>query len=181
MKIPQHEEQNLLQFLEECGGKVCEGKSSYTLEGNIIIAQLSCSCEAARILIKKSFCLDQLDASEEAPQEIRESPSTIASEIRGWLSQNRTVSVAFLAKEIVKRSQGTVSSLLNNPPQSFPTGAGREPWQSMKDFLVNPDEKAKLLNQLKARKGEHFTDFALKYKNSRNKHLSIWNISPFVI
>ena len=147
----------------------------------IIIAQLSCSCEAAQILIKKSFCLDQLDASEEAPQEIRESPSTIASEIRGWLSQNRTVSVAFFAKEIVKRSQGTVSSLLNNPPQSFPTGAGREPWQSMKDFLVNPDEKAKLLDQLKARKGEHFTDFALKYQNSRNKHLSIWNIPPFVI
>lgn len=76
--------------------------------------------------------------------------------------------MAFFAKEIVKRSQGTVSSLLNNPPQSFPTGAGREPWQSMKDFLVNPDEKAKLLDQLKARKGEHFTDFALKYKNSRN-------------
>ena len=33
MEIPQHEEQNLLHFLEECGGKVCEGKSSYTLEG----------------------------------------------------------------------------------------------------------------------------------------------------
>ncbi|XP_068712852.1 one cut domain family member 3-like [Montipora foliosa] len=121
VEIPQHEEQNLLQFLEECGGKVCE---------------------------------DQLDASEEAPQEIRESPSTIASEIRGWLSQNRTVSVAFFAKEIVKRSQGTMSSLLNNPPQSFPTGAGREPWQSMKDVLVNPDEKAKLLDQLKSRKGK---------------------------
>ena len=38
----------------------------------IIIAQLSCSCEAARILIKKSFCLDQLDASEEAPPDIME-------------------------------------------------------------------------------------------------------------
>ena len=49
------------------------------------------------------------------------------------------------------------------------------------NFLSNPEEKAKLLDQLKARKGEHFTDFALKYKNSRNKHLSIWNICPFVI
>lgn len=43
-------------------------------------AQLSCSCEqcceAARIPIKKSFFLD---ASEEALQEIRESPSTIAN------------------------------------------------------------------------------------------------------
>ena len=51
----------------------------------------------------------------------------------------------------------------------------------MKNFLSNPEEKAKLLDQLKARKGEHFTDFALKYKNSKNKHLSIWNLSPFVI
>ena len=118
-----------------------------------------------------------LDASEEAPQEIRETPSTIANEIRCWLRQNRTVLVAFFTKEIVKRSQGTMSSL----PQSFPTGAVREPWESMKNFLSNPEEKAKLLDQLKARKGEHFTDFALKYKNNRNKHLSIWNVSPFVI
>lgn len=51
----------------------------------------------------------------------------------------------------------------------------------MKNFLSNPKEKAKLLDQLKVRKGEHFTDFAMKYKNSRNKHLSIRNISPFVI
>lgn len=29
------------------------------------------------------------------------------------------------------------------------------------NFLSNPEEKAKLLDQLKARKGEHFTDFAL--------------------
>ena len=85
MEIPQHEEENLLQFLEECGGNVCEGKSSYTLEGKqkiqrIIVAQLSCSCEqcceAARIPIKKSLFLD---VSEEALQEIRESPSTIAN------------------------------------------------------------------------------------------------------
>ena len=58
--------------------------------------------------------------------------------------------------------------LLNNPPQSFPTCVRREPWKSAKTFLSNPEEKAKLLDQLKARKGEHFTDFALKYKNSRN-------------
>ena len=105
----------------------------------------------------------------------------IANGIRCWLRQNRTVAVAFCAKEIVKRSQGTVSSLLNKPPRSFPTGAVREPWESVKKFLSNPEEKAKLLDQLKARKGEHFTDFALKYKNSKNKHLSIWNLSPFVI
>lgn len=136
------------------------------------------SCEAARLLIKKSLCLD---ASEEAPHEIGESPSTIANEIRSWLSQNRTVSVAFFAKEIVKRSQGTMSSLLNNPPQSFPTDAGREPWESMKTFLSNPEEKAKLLDQLKARKGEHLTDFTLRCKNRKNKHLNIWKMSPFVI
>ena len=51
----------------------------------------------------------------------------------------------------------------------------------MKNFLSNPEEKAKLLDQLKARNGEHFTDFALKNKHSKNKHLSIWNLSPFVI
>ena len=96
-------------------------------------------CEAARILIKKSLCLD---ASEEAPQEIRESPSTIANEIRCWLRQNRTVSVAFFPKEIVKCSQGTVSPLLNKPLQSFPTSAGREPWESMKNF-VKPRRKGK--------------------------------------
>ena len=33
VEIPEHEEDNLLQFLEECGGKICEGKSSYSLEG----------------------------------------------------------------------------------------------------------------------------------------------------
>ena len=105
------------------------------------------------------MCLDASEEVEESPQETGESPSTVANEIRSWLCQNRTVSVAFFAKEIVKRSQGTVSSLLNNPPQSFPTGAGREPWESMKTFLSNSEEKAKLLDQLKASKGEHFTDF----------------------
>ena len=156
------------------GSPVTLWKENRNSAHNSSSAQLS----SARILIKKSLCLD---ASEEAPQEIRETPSTIANGIRCWLRQNRTVAVAFFAKEIVKHSQGTVSSLLSKPPWSFPTGAVREPWESMKNFLSNPEEKAKLLDQLKARKGEHFTDFALKYKNSRNKHLSIWNISPFVI
>ena len=59
--------------------------------------------------------------------------------------------------------------LLNNPPQSFPTGAGREPWESMKTFLSNPEEKAKLLDQLKVRKGEHLTDFTLRYKNRKKQ------------
>ena len=63
----------------------------------------------------------------------------------------------------------TVSSLLNNPPQSFPTGTGREPWESMKTFLSNPEEKAKLLDQLKARKGEHLTDFTLRYKKQKKQ------------
>ena len=156
------------------GSPVTLWKENRNSAHNSSSAQLS----SARILIKKSLCLD---ASEEAPQEIRETPSTIANGIRCWLRQNRTVAVAFFAKEIVKHSQGTVSSLLSKPPRSFPTGAVREPWESMKNFLSNPEEKAKLLDQLKARKGEHFTDFAMKYKNSRNKHLSIRNISPFVI
>lgn len=119
-------------------------------------------CEAAWILIEKSsesLCLDTSEEVKESPQETGESPSTVANEIRSWLCQNHTVSVAFFVKEIVKRSQGTVSLLLNNLPQSFPTGAGREPWESIKTFLSNPEEKAKLLDQLKASKGEHSTDF----------------------
>ena len=141
MEIPQHEKEKLLQFLEECGARfvkvspVTLWKENRNSAHNSSSAQLSCSCEqcceAARILIKKSLCLD---ASEEAPQEIRETSSTIANEIRCWLRQNRTVLVAFFTKEIVKRSQGTVSSLLNKPPQSFLTGAVREPWESMKIF-----------------------------------------------
>lgn len=118
------------------------------------------------------MCLDASEEVEESPQETGESPSTVANEIRSWLRQNRTVSVAFFAKEIVKRSQGTVSSLLNNPPQSFPTGAGREPWESMKTFLSNPEEKAKLLDQLKASKGEHFTDFHCVELQTQQKQAS---------
>jgi len=105
------------------------------------------------------LCLDASEEVKESPQETGESPLTVANEIRSWLRQNRTVLVPFFAKEIVKCSQGTMSSLLNNPPQSFPTGTGRELWELMKTFLSNPEEKAKLLDQLKASKGEHFTDF----------------------
>ena len=81
----------------------------------------------------------------------------------------------------MKHSQGVMLLLLNNPPQSFPTCVRREPWKSAKTFLSNPEEKAKLLDQLKVRKGEHFTDFALRCNNNKNKHENIWNISLFVI
>lgn len=114
--------------------------------------------------------LDVREEQEEAPQE---TPSKIAIEIRTWLSENRTVSVAVFAKEIVKRSQGTVSSLLNNPPPTFPTGAGREPWQSMKDFLKNEEEKKRLLDKVKERKGKHFTDFVLRHKKRRKQAISL--------
>ena len=139
-------------------------------------AQLSCSCEqcceAAPILIKKSFWKSLcLDASEEAPQEIRESPSTIANEIRCWLRQNRTVSVAFFAKEIVKRSQGTVSSLLNKPPQSFSTGAGREPWESMKIFCQT--QKKRQSCWISWKRGKVSTLLTLHW-STKTAETSIW-------
>ena len=80
-----------------------------------------------------------------------ETPSTIAKAVRGFIQKHPTISVAFFAKEIVRRSQGTLSTLLNNPPSTFPSGAGREPWEAMKKFLASEDEQKNLLE----RKGEY--------------------------
>ena len=146
------------------GSPVTLWKENRNSAHNSSSAQLS----SARILIKKSLCLD---ASEEAPQEIRESPSTIANEIRCWLRQNRTVSVAFFAKEIVKRSQGTVSSLLNKPPQSFPTGAGREPWESMKIFCQT--QKKRQSCWISWKRGKVSTLLTLHW-STKTAETSIW-------
>ena len=71
---------------------------------------------------------------------------SIAHDLRKWLRDN-TVSVAVFAKEVIKRSQGTLSSLLNGPPEALPSGAGREPWEKMKKFLTSPEEQQKLLDK----------------------------------
>ena len=77
-----------------------------------------------------------------------ESPSTISSEIRKWMGQNG-VSVGLFAQEVLHRSQGTVSSLLNHPPKTFPKGAGSQPWLNMQKFLQSPEEQEKILNHKK--------------------------------
>ena len=77
-------------------------------------------------------------------------PGNLAVQVRSWLGKN-SVSVDLFAKEILHRSQGTVSSLLNNPPTAFPAGTGREPWEKMKHFLTDPTQQESLLS---SRKGE---------------------------
>ena len=52
---------------------------------------------------------------------------SIAHDLRKWLRDN-TVSVAVFAKEVIKRSQGTLSSLLNGPPEALPSGASFRRW-----------------------------------------------------
>ncbi|XP_068759563.1 one cut domain family member 3-like isoform X1 [Montipora capricornis] len=83
-----------------------------------------------------------------------ETPSTIAKAVRGFIQKHPTISVAFFAKEIVRRSQGTLSTLLNNPPSTFPSGAGREPWEAMKKFLASEDEQKNLLERKARSKGK---------------------------
>lgn len=53
--------------------------------------------------------------------------------------------MAVFAKEVVNRSQGTVSSLLGNPPSSFPRGTGNEPSHKMRTFLTNNALQEQLL------------------------------------
>lgn len=71
---------------------------------------------------------------------------SIANDVRKWLRDN-AVSVGVFAKEVVNRSQGTLSSLLNGPPEVLPSGTGREPWVKMKTFLTSPEERQKLLDK----------------------------------
>lgn len=79
--------------------------------------------------------------------ETLEMPSTIAKAVRDFIKQHPSMSVAFFANEIVKRSQGTLSTLLNRPPLTFPVGAGREPWEAMKKFLASEEDRKKLLEK----------------------------------
>lgn len=58
----------------------------------------------------------------------------MAGQVRNWLKVHR-ISVAMFASQIVNRSQGTLSSLLNKPPETIPIGAGGEPWRKMEEFL----------------------------------------------
>lgn len=62
-------------------------------------------------------------------KEVEVSPVSIAHDVRKWLRDN-VVSVAVFAKEVINQSQGTLSSLLNGPPDALPSGAGRELWQN---------------------------------------------------
>ena len=83
-----------------------------------------------------------------------ESPASILAEVRKWPWEN-TFPVAIFVQEVVFRSQGTLSSLLNTPPTVIPTGAGREPWEKMRTFLASPEEQQKLLDK-KNMKGKAF-------------------------
>lgn len=83
-----------------------------------------------------------------------ESPASISADVRKWLRET-TFSVAIFAREVVFRSQETLSSLLNAPPKAILTGAGREPWEKMRTFLGSPDEQQKLLDE-KNMKGKAF-------------------------
>ena len=74
------------------------------------------------------------------------SPVSIAHDLRKWLRDN-AVSVVVFAKEVINRSQGTLSSLLNGPPEALPSGTGRKLWQKMKKFLTSPEEQQKLLDK----------------------------------
>ena len=67
-------------FLKNVGARFVKGSPVTLWKENRNSAHNSSSAQlsSARILIKKSLCLD---ASEEAPQEIRETPSTIANGI----------------------------------------------------------------------------------------------------
>lgn len=88
--------------------------------------------------------------------ETLETPSTIAKAVRDFIKQHPSMSVDFFANEIVKRSQGTLSTLLNRLPLTFPVGAGREPWEAMKKFLASKEDQKKLLEKKarSKRKGE---------------------------
>ena len=97
-------------------------------------------------------------------KEVEVTPVSIAYDVRKWLSDN-AVSVAVFAKEVINLSQGTLSSLLNGPPEAFPSVAGREPWQKMKTFLTSPQERQKL-SDIKIMKDNiiFFTEFSLHLK-----------------
>lgn len=71
---------------------------------------------------------------------------SIANDVRKCLRDN-AVSVGVFAKEVVNQSQGTLSSLLNGPPEALPSGTGHEPWVKMKTFLTSPEERQKLLDK----------------------------------
>ena len=88
-------------------------------------------------------------ADEPGDETTSEKAAEIASRIRAWLNKNR-VPVSLFAREIIHRSQGTTSTLLNKPPEQMPKGAGGEPWLSMGKFLNSPSQQAMLVN---ARKG----------------------------
>ena len=77
-------------------------------------------------------------------KEVEVTPVSIAHDVRKWLSDN-AVSVAVFAKEVINLSQGTLSSLLNGPPEAFPSGAGREPWQKNEDISDEPSRAAKAI------------------------------------
>lgn len=72
-----------------------------------------------------------------------ETPTELTGRLRNWLCSNQ-IPIATFAKEILKRSQGTVSSLWAHPPTTFPVGAGKEVWDRMKAFMESEYEKKEL-------------------------------------
>ena len=78
------------------------------------------------------------ESGEEQPDQ--RTPADIAKAIKKWLGDNG-VSIAFFAETALKRKQGTLSGLLKYPPNTFPVGAGKDPWEAIKKFLDSSKSK----------------------------------------
>lgn len=55
------------------------------------------------------------------------------------------ISVDVIARLVIGRSQGTLSTLLNKPPQTFPTGNGKDTWNKLKVFLTDSEAQQRVI------------------------------------
>ena len=69
------------------------------------------------------------------------------------------MSIAHFSKEVVGRSQGTVSGLLNNPLQLIPVGTGGLPWKAMAEFLNSKSKQSDVLATQATLKGNTYIVF----------------------
>lgn len=86
------------------------------------------------------------------------------------LTRSKIKIVTFNENYLENKGTRNCMIMARRPEKCYTTG--REPWESMKTFLSNPEEKAKLLDQLKASKGEHFTDFHCVELQTQQKQAS---------
>ncbi|KAK3747895.1 hypothetical protein QZH41_001360 [Actinostola sp. cb2023] len=95
-----------------------------------------------------------------------ESPEELAKLLKAWLSKKR-VSVAFVASKVVGRSQGTLSSLLNKPPSTFPARTGREPWKKINELMNSRETQDDLVAEYRESNNPKEDAGPPKAKNSR--------------